>query len=86
MRRPLLPVPVVFACLPLVSARAADRLEFRQGDRICIRGNSLADRRQRSGWLEALIHPRVPRHELVFRKVSLSGDELTAPAKPGDYD
>src|SRR5215471_20956773 len=52
-------------------------LELKKGDHVCIIGNTLADRMQHFGWLETLIHARYPRHELVFRNLGYSGDELT---------
>jgi putative heme-binding domain-containing protein len=63
-------------------ARSADdpkpaKLEIKPGDHICIIGNTLADRMQHDGWLETLFHSRFPKHELVFRNLGFSGDELT---------
>jgi putative heme-binding domain-containing protein len=52
-------------------------LELKRGDHICMIGNTLADRMQHHGWLETLIHSRFPQHELVFRNLGFSGDELT---------
>jgi putative heme-binding domain-containing protein len=53
------------------------KLELRPGDHISIIGNTLADRMQHHGWLETYIQSRFPRHELVFRNLGFSGDELT---------
>src|ERR1700730_3350043 len=58
-------------------ARPGQRLELRPGDHICLIGNTLADRMQHDGWLETLLQSRSPRHELVFRDLGFSGDELT---------
>lgn len=55
----------------------AAALEAKPGDHICIIGNTFADRMQHSGWLEALVHARFPEHQLVFRNLAFSGDELT---------
>src|SRR5438270_14056013 len=57
---------------------AADpaKLELKKGDHICIIGNTLAERMQHYGWLETLIHARFPQHELVFRNLGYSGDEV----------
>lgn len=65
----------LFSCSVL--ARAADTFELRKGDRICIIGNTFADRMQHSGWLETLIYSRYPNYDLVFRNLGFSGDELT---------
>ncbi|HEY7497585.1 MAG TPA: PVC-type heme-binding CxxCH protein [Vicinamibacterales bacterium] len=45
-------------------------------EHICIIGNTLGERMQRDGWLEALIQARFPKHELVFRNLAFSGDEV----------
>ena len=52
-------------------------LELKKGDRICLVGNTLAERMQHHGWLETLITARFPQHDLVFRNLGFSGDELT---------
>src|SRR5262245_35053446 len=54
----------------------AQVLELKKGDHICIIGNTFADRMQHHGWLETLIHARFPQHELVFRNLGYSGDEV----------
>jgi hypothetical protein len=56
---------------------APTKLELRRGDHICIIGNTLADRMQHDGWLETYFHSRFPKHNLVFRNLGFSGDELT---------
>src|SRR5262249_1136627 len=48
-----------------------------KGDHVCMIGNTLADRMQHHGWLETLIQSRFPQHELTFRDLGFSGDELT---------
>ncbi len=48
-----------------------------KGDHIAIIGNTLADRMQHFGHLEALVQSRFPGQELVFRNLGFSGDELT---------
>ena len=58
------------------SARAQSRLELKKGDHVVLVGNALADRMQHHGGLEALIHARFPDHQLVFRNISASGDEV----------
>ena len=51
--------------------------ELKAGDHVCIIGNTLAERMQHDGWLETLLHSRYPKHQLVFRNLGFSGDELT---------
>src|SRR5271166_4217668 len=58
-------------------AKPAAKLEIHKGDHICIIGNTLAERMQHDGWLEAMFHSRFPTHDLVFRNLGFSGDELT---------
>ena len=65
---------------PVQSADApkdAAKLELKPGDHICIIGNTLAERMQHDGWLETFFHSRFPQHDLVFRNLGFSGDELT---------
>ena len=66
-------------------AKPAAKLEVRPGDHICIIGNTLADRMQHDGWLETLFHSRFPRHELVFRNLGFSGDELKLRLRSMDF-
>src|SRR5262245_41042954 len=82
-RAPLaLALPLLFLLLPGDSrVRSAPngqpaRLELRKGDHIAIIGNTLADRMQHDGWLEAYLHSRFPRHDLSFRNLGFSGDEV----------
>lgn len=57
-------------------APAAEPLELKKGDHICIVGNTLAERMQHSGWLETLLYAKFPAQELVFRNLGYSGDEI----------
>ena len=61
-------------CSSLALAQA--KLELKPGDHICIVGGTLAERMQHFGNLEAQIHARFPNHELVFRNLAYSGDEI----------
>ncbi len=65
----------LFLILSVATSRASD-LQFQKGDHICIIGNTLADRMQHAGWLEAHLQARFPEHELVFRHLGVAGDEL----------
>jgi putative heme-binding domain-containing protein len=58
-------------------AKPADKLTLQPGDHVALVGNTLADRMQHDGWLETLLHARFPKHDLVFRDLGFSGDELT---------
>ncbi|MBL8792974.1 MAG: dehydrogenase, partial [Planctomycetia bacterium] len=65
--------------------KAAAGFELRPGDHICLIGNTLADRMQHDGWLEAYLHTRFPKHELVIRNLGFSGDELTTRLRSMDF-
>lgn len=76
MKWNVLGLMVVLAASAVPMASAADPLELKKGDHICIVGNTLAERMQHSGWLETLLHARYPQHELVVRNLGYSGDEI----------
>src|SRR5947208_17110806 len=57
-------------------ALAAD-FELKKGDHVCIIGNTLAERMQYFGWLETRLVSRFPEHDLAFRNLAYSGDEIT---------
>ncbi len=67
------------ACLslPLVPVGAAP-LELREGDHICLIGNTLAERMQFEGHnhFETLLYQRFPKLNLVVRNLSWSADEV----------
>ena len=50
---------------------------LKPGDHISLIGNTLADRMQHDGWLEAYLQSRFPKYRLSFRNLGFSGDELT---------
>jgi sugar lactone lactonase YvrE len=55
---------------------AAETLELKKGDHIALIGGALADRMQHHGWLETLLVAKYPQHDLVFRNLASSGDEV----------
>src|SRR5262245_53425877 len=67
---------IALGILLLTAVAHAAPLELQKGDHICIVGNTMAERMQYFGWLETLIHSRFPEHELVFRNLGYSGDEI----------
>jgi putative heme-binding domain-containing protein len=79
MHRILLLAVLALASLPAVTAAAEQTPKFalRPGDHVAIVGNTLADRMQHDGWLEAVLQARHPEHRLVFRNLGFSADELT---------
>jgi glucose/arabinose dehydrogenase len=74
-------VAVSVAALP---ARAADApasgspapVKLEKGDHVCIVGNTLAERMQHDGWLEAYLYARNPDLDLVVRNLGYSADEI----------
>ena len=66
---------VASATLVTTTASAAS-LEIKKGDHISLIGNTLPDRMQHDGWLEAYLHSRFPSHNLVIRNLGFSGDEI----------
>jgi putative heme-binding domain-containing protein len=85
MRRPVsTPAQLLTHCLAAVFLFTAftqfipaQELKLQPGDRIAVIGNTLADRMQHDGWLEAGLHYHLPGHKLVFRDLGFSGDSLT---------
>src|SRR5688572_14715596 len=73
--RAFLATLLLFAPVAAAAAESA-KLELKKGDHICVIGNTLAERMQHDGWLETLIHARFPEHELVFRNLGYSADEV----------
>ncbi|MHC5063580.1 MAG: PVC-type heme-binding CxxCH protein, partial [Planctomycetota bacterium] len=72
--------PAALTMLPLLSScTGSDSLAdfaFTPGDRVCLIGNTLADRMQHHGWLETLLQSRLSDEKLSFRNLGYSGDEL----------
>lgn len=75
-------VTIVAVLLALATGVAPARsasgpaLTLAKGDHITFIGGSLAQRMQHEGWTETLIQARFPTHELRFRNLGYSGDEL----------
>lgn len=68
-----------------VAGFAEEELRLEKGDHICIIGNTLADRMQRDGWLEASLQARFPEDELVIRNLGFSADTLTVRLRSLDF-
>src|SRR5262245_25455136 len=93
-RRALRALGVILPGLALLSlvpagaplhAAEANALEIRHGDHVALVGNTLADRMQHDGWLEAYLHSRFPKHELTIRNLGFSGDELTLRLRSANF-
>ena len=59
---------------------------FEKGDHVCIVGNALAERMQHVGWLDARLHARFPKHDLVIRNLGYSGDEVGGYTDKPDFN
>ncbi len=66
--------------LPLVicdsAAAQSPRVQLQRGDRICLIGNTLAERLQYFGHVESLLHANYSEHDLTIRNLGFSADEL----------
>lgn len=60
-------------------------LKLQPGDHIAIIGNTLADRMQHHGWLETYIHAQHPNHDLTFRNLGFSGDEIKSRPRSANF-
>lgn len=60
-------------------------LTLQKGDRIAVIGNTLADRMQHSGWLDTAFSALHPQHDLVFRHLGFSGDELKTRSREENF-
>lgn len=69
-------VLVVAATWLLSACSENQRFGFGKGDRVAIVGNSLAERLQHHGWLESFIQAVHPDHQIVFRNLGYSGDQV----------
>src|SRR5438552_1493304 len=65
---------ILLGCLSATTR--AETLTLNPGDHVALLGGALADRMQHHGWLETLIVARFPQHDLVFRNLAASGDEV----------
>ena len=69
----MLTLAVFFA----TNCHAADpKLQFKKGDHVAYIGNTLADRMQHHAWLETYIQALFPEHNLTFRNLGYSADEV----------
>lgn len=83
--------PLLFSCLLLaagwLSATAAESpvLELKPKDHVALIGNALPDRMQHDGWLETLITARFPEHDLTFRNLAATGDEVARRSRSENF-
>ena len=69
-------VPPIATTLPLA---------LKPGDRIGFIGNTLFERAQLFGHIEAFLQQRFPRHQLVFRNLSWAADTIDLAPRPANF-
>jgi hypothetical protein len=80
------PVLAAALCVAALSATAQPpALELSRGDRVCIVGNTFAERLYHFGHLEYLIRARFPDLNLTFRNLAWSADEVALRPRPLDF-
>jgi putative heme-binding domain-containing protein len=77
---------VTFIILGTAAAPAAEPFDLKTGDHIAVIGNTLADRMQHDAWLDAYLHTRFPKHDLVIRYLGFSGDEVGGYTERPDFN
>lgn len=71
------------AALVTASARGADAVALRDGDRVVLVGNTLIEREQRTGYWETALTSRYPTKNITFRNLGWSGDTVFGEARAG---
>jgi len=79
--KPQLPLLVGVALVAVGTVRAADPIEFKDGDRVVMLGNTLIEREQRTGYWETLLTVRHPLKNITFRNLGWSGDTVWGDAR-----
>lgn len=79
-RRPIKSISILLhgLSIALLTCQVAPAQEglLQKGDHVVYIGNTLADRMQHHAWLETYIHALLPKHQLTFRNLGFSGDEI----------
>ena len=63
----------------------AQALIYSQAGRIAVIGNNLADRMQHQGWLESYIQAIYPKHNVSFRHLGFTGDEINVRPRSNNF-
>ncbi|MCE7070824.1 GDSL-type esterase/lipase family protein [Dyadobacter sp. CY327] len=69
-------VLLVLAGLYMTGCGGAQKMGLKDGDRIAVIGNSLAERFQQDGWFETYLQAANPESKLVIRNLGYSGDQV----------
>ena len=85
MRRKNLSALLLLAAAASVPAAGAPALELRSGDRICLIGNTFAERFQLFGYFESQLLAAFPDLDLSVRNLAWSGDEAALRLRPDEF-
>lgn len=80
-----LPAILLVGCAAVPPAPAPEPFEFRDGDRICIVGNTFAERMALYGRFEARLQCAYPGKRLVVRNLGWSADEVGLQPRPLNF-
>ena len=75
---------MAFLWIPSIS-KAQSNLELKRDDRVCYIGNTLADRMQHYPWLETYLTALYPDHNLSFRNLGFSADEIKTRPRSANF-
>ncbi|MEM7232036.1 MAG: SGNH/GDSL hydrolase family protein, partial [Planctomycetota bacterium] len=81
----ILSFAILASHLASASTLAADAFELKKSDHIAYIGNTLPDRMQHHGWLETYIQSLFPEHDLTFRNLGFSGDEVKTRTRSDNF-
>ena len=76
--------PILFVLLLFYNPAKAS-IQFNEGDRILLYGNSFIERMQQNGFLEATIQRANPGKKIEMRSLAWTGDELGYRLRPERY-
>jgi hypothetical protein len=76
---------VVTAALSTAAADDPEKLPIERQDRIVFIGNTFAERLQMFSHFETLLTTRLPNHDLSFRNLARSGDEVALRPRPLNF-
>ena len=77
---------ILSSLIALPTSSAADNLvQVKKGNRVAYIGNAMADRMQHHAWLETYIHAMHPQHQLTFRNLGFTGDEVKTRPRSANF-
>jgi lysophospholipase L1-like esterase len=76
-------LPAIVVALSLGQPPAHQPFDFQDGDRVVWIGNTLAEREQRHGYWETLLHLHNAKKQFTFRNLGWSGDTVFGDARAG---